>query len=255
MFSKTLRLHHFGKVSDFVDRFFEILSSYFYMHRLLMSNLNGWIRQGVMFVLSVHYFACGFLLIISIKKMQGIDKVVDFQPAADTFFEQYFSAWYLTTTTITTIGYGDYKGFVDVGGDWTAEMLYFSCVLIGGIIMFSSVRTQIFLYRHTLTVQEIVVEKSRAMEVFLYDVSRRRKDKVMDRGLIHNSIVSIQNQVKGSTIIYFEKNQFYSELPQSLQYRLVRSVLHRQYKTFNYFFNDFEEGFRASEALMMTLLT
>ena len=56
------------------------------------------------------------------------------------------------TTTITTVGYGDFKGFHDSSGNWLPEMIYLYFVTLLGIIMFSTVTREIFVYKKLLTV-------------------------------------------------------------------------------------------------------
>ena len=56
------------------------------------------------------------------------------------------------SATITTVGYGDFKGFYDSSGNWLAEMIYLYFVTFFGIIMFSAVTNEIFVYKKLLTV-------------------------------------------------------------------------------------------------------
>ena len=65
----------------------------------------------------------------------------------DTIFTKYFESVYAMTTSITTVGYGDYKGYNDNGKGWSIEMGYLILVIIFGIILFSSVTNEIFNYR------------------------------------------------------------------------------------------------------------
>ena len=101
----------------------------------------------------------------------------------------------------------------------------------------------------------MLTRESRLMEVFMYDISLRRKDKYMDRETIDICIKSLQNQIKDSTLRYFENNHFFQELPQNLQYRLVKSVLARHLNIFTFFFEDFNSRKRASDAFILKVLT
>ena len=57
------------------------------------------------------------------------------------------------TTTITTVGYGDYKGrYDDESEKWTYQMLYLYFVTLFGIILFSLVTREIFNYNSLMTV-------------------------------------------------------------------------------------------------------
>ena len=62
--------------------------------------------------------------------------------------EMYFEAFYAICTTISTVGYGDFKGFVDAEHPtWAIEMSYLMLVIVVGIILFSSVTNEIFNYK------------------------------------------------------------------------------------------------------------
>ena len=49
-----------------------------------------------------------------------------------SIFFIYFEAFYLITTTITTIGYGDYSAFDPEEAVWIPEMLYLYFVTLMG---------------------------------------------------------------------------------------------------------------------------
>ena len=96
------------------------------------------------FVLVVHWFACGWLLIHYLKKESGL---VTVPFVGEGEFEQYWESFYLVTTTITTVGYGDYKAYngnsddkySSEHGDWLIEMVYLYFVTLLGILIFSMV--------------------------------------------------------------------------------------------------------------------
>ena len=54
------------------------------------------------------------------------------------------------TTTISTVGYGDMKGF-EAEGEWSAEMLYLMLVTFAGILLFTIVTNEIFKYKQVKT--------------------------------------------------------------------------------------------------------
>ena len=84
------------------------------------------------------------------------------------------------TTTITTVGYGDFKAFHDDTGHWLPEMIYLYFVTLFGINLFSSVTREIFVYKKLKKVSEMVCEGKKAMEEYLNDVSRVMKHKALD---------------------------------------------------------------------------
>ena len=81
--------------------------------------------------------------------------------------KQYVESFYLMTTTITTVGFGDYKGF-NSGDNYQVEMIWLYWVTILGITLFSTITSEIFSYRKLKTVKEIVSERANSIEMFLY---------------------------------------------------------------------------------------
>ena len=65
---KTLRLFHIHEVTETLGRLVNKLADIFYLRRYLFFNLLKWILAGMKFVLSVHYFACGWIMIQGRKK-------------------------------------------------------------------------------------------------------------------------------------------------------------------------------------------
>lgn len=143
---KTLRIFHIDEVIDVLRRIITILGDKFNLHRYFFSNLEKWIIAALKFLLCTHYLSCGWLFIMKMKKIRGLS----FIPIEDTerygMVGQYVDATYFITTSITTVGYGDWKGFHNDEGDWSVEMLYSMFLIMFGIILFSSVTNEIFSY-------------------------------------------------------------------------------------------------------------
>ena len=194
------------------------------MRRYFFENLYSWFKAGLKFVLSVHYFACGWILIHYYKEKWGY-RTADF--SGSELGVQYVDSFYLMTTTISSVGYGDFKGFIDTEGGWSAEMIYLYFVTILGITLFSSVTNEIFSYRKPLTVRDFVTRKKIETELFLYEVSRRRKDASLSDMYFTKANEYVIETMQHSTRVSFHKNEFYKDLPPSLQDRLVNAVLER----------------------------
>ena len=133
---KILRLAHFDEVQDAFKRLFNKLGDIFILKRYMFNNLLSWFLTSLNFVISVHYFACGWVIIERIKDLNGV-KRLDF--VEESLVAQYFESFYLITTTITTVGYGDYKAYNSDEPVWAVEMAYLYFVTLLGIILFSSV--------------------------------------------------------------------------------------------------------------------
>ena len=121
----------------------------------------------------MHYFACGWLWLTDEKKLEGL-AYVDW--SEDTMAAKYVDSVYLVTTTITTVGYGDFKAYNSEDPDWAIEMVYLYVVTLAGITLFSIVTNQIFTYRKLLTAGELINNRVKDIEAFMYQVSLLRKD-------------------------------------------------------------------------------
>ena len=60
---KCLRLWHAGAVGDTVRRLMDLLAEVFPLKRYVFDNLTRWLMAALQFLLAVHYFACGWILI------------------------------------------------------------------------------------------------------------------------------------------------------------------------------------------------
>ena len=68
MVMKTLRLFHAGVALDALKRLFIRLEEIFYMRLYMFENMVKWILASIKLLLSIHYFACGWIIIHSYKR-------------------------------------------------------------------------------------------------------------------------------------------------------------------------------------------
>ena len=127
----------------------------------------------------------------------------------DTVFFQYIESFYLITTTITTVGFGDYKAFNDEDPVWASEMCYLFIVTLAGIILFSLVTNEIFSYKKIKTVNEIVTQTVSSMEEYLYEVSRVMPEEFLGYDKIDESLEYMEEHIRNSTCYHFTQSQYY----------------------------------------------
>ena len=72
---KSLRLFHAQIILDTLKQFMEFLADIFFMHRYLFENLFKWFSAALKFIMCVHYFSCGWVLIHEFKRRRGWDYV------------------------------------------------------------------------------------------------------------------------------------------------------------------------------------
>ena len=150
---KILRLAHLDEVQDAFCRLFDMLGDIFYLNKYMFENVLSWFLTGLKFLLCIHYLACGWVIINLVKDEQGVKKVEFIET---TVLNRYFESFYLITTTITSVGYGDYKAFNDTEPVWVAEMCYLYFTTLVGTLLFSTVTNQIFNFQKIKTVNQIV---------------------------------------------------------------------------------------------------
>ena len=146
---KILRFLHISRITASLINLKNIIADIFFLHTYIFDNLLSWTLAGFKLILTIHLFACGW---ISFEIYLAKDHNV-----ANLFTEgsspaKYLEAIYFITTTITTVGYGDLKGYVDNSGSWTGEMLYLCATIFCGIFLFTLVTREIFTYKSLLNV-------------------------------------------------------------------------------------------------------
>ena len=75
-------------------------------------------------------------------------------------------AYYFMTTTISTVGYGDFKARLSSDPSYSSEMMYMILVTVAGLVLFSSVTDKIFQYKSMQTVEEIIQRKYKDTDNF-----------------------------------------------------------------------------------------
>lgn len=126
------------------------MGSIFYLQSYMFYNLLSWTLASFKFILVVHYMTCIWI------GMQFSEDNVESFFETDNFGYIYAEAFYFMTTTISTVGYGDYKAFDIDETDFFEgfkNMLYISIVIIGGILLFTIVTNEIFNYKKLKTVR------------------------------------------------------------------------------------------------------
>ena len=79
-------------------------------------------------------------------------------------------------TTISSVGYGhdNFKAYPENSDSWLIEMSFMIFVIMFGMNLFSLVTNEIFTYKSMMTVKQIVMEKVKDMELYLYRISMVR---------------------------------------------------------------------------------
>ena len=95
---------------------------------------------------------------------------------------------YYVTTSISTVGFGDYKSYMDDSGEWAIEMSYMIFVIMFGILLFSSVTNEVLNYRQLKTITSLTQERVFDTKIFLSE---------LDAG---NGLVRIDQDIEEKTL-------------------------------------------------------
>ena len=182
---KVLRLFHLDEVQASFNTLFTSLGNRFFLHAYMFDNIKSWFQTILKFILCTHYFACIWVIIENVKHERDIEGI-DF--VTSNWGSQYVESFYLITTTITTVGYGDYKAFNNESGVWAPEMVYLTFVTLAGTLLFTTVIEEVLTYKKLETVESIVANMKRRMEQYLYDISNVRDEKALDADLINRTL-------------------------------------------------------------------
>ena len=154
---KIFRLLHVYNVVNTLKYVMEIASEISFNQRYRFVNFLSWTLAGLKFLLALHYFACGWIWMYKYKFNKEWDVTYFSEPSEKVSI--YVDSFYLITTTVSTVGYGDFKAYIDSDGVYTAEMVYLYFVTMFGITLFSSVTNEIFSYKRVRSIQEIVTKR------------------------------------------------------------------------------------------------
>ena len=174
------------KVSHTFFDLFDKLGNRYFSHRITITNVMNWLFASLKLILFMHNFACYWIL-IAVMKLRRNQEAVNFTDP-DRHFWVYVESWYTMTATISTVGYGDFKAYVNSDPLWEIEMIFLIFVTTAGVILFSSITNEIFNYQHMNELNKILRQESTKMEIFMYEISLRISWKVLDKNMISTCI-------------------------------------------------------------------
>lgn len=151
---RCLRITHLYETARSMRSLASLLGDVFYLQSYIIQNLLSWLLAAFKFILGVHYMACVWIGI------QNLNDNMDFFTYPDNMGYIYVDAFYFMTTTISTVGYGDFKAYDADSTNWLLgfyNMLYMCFAITSGILLFTLVTNQVFDYQKLKTIDEIVL--------------------------------------------------------------------------------------------------
>lgn len=113
---KFLMLSRIMQSLDFIEH---ILKDRFVEQSFTVENIMGYVRAAGEFIVMIHIFACTWLGVGQLDGQWFDNDGMDY----DSNVQMYVDAIYFVTTTMTSVGYGDFSAF-DMGS------LSILCVMI-----------------------------------------------------------------------------------------------------------------------------
>lgn len=141
-----LRIVRLIRIIDFLDKISNTMKKSYMLHQVLIDNIFHILRTLCVLAVSVHCLVCSYIAIGHVVLPNdlddpwlvrlGLDDNTEYAVGSDSRWVDkngmvYLSGVYLITTTITTVGYGEYSG------GSIPEKFYMMFVIFFGILIFS----------------------------------------------------------------------------------------------------------------------
>mmetsp|Transcript_5086 Transcript_5086/g.7722 ORF Transcript_5086/g.7722 Transcript_5086/m.7722 type:complete len:216 (+) Transcript_5086:1260-1907(+) len=151
----------------------------------------------------------------------------------DNRFQVLVTSIYWVITTLTTVGYGDYKGYTP------EEYLFQMIVEFLGIGVFSYLMGSINnLVGSESTLQDIVDERMEDVETWLRKLEKSRSKNFSKQ--LYDSIKEYTEKAYYFDYYQIRNNEFFHQMKPRVRHRLVNSLFGGFITNFFYLFNDSE---------------
>lgn len=210
-----------------------------------MSLIQHLTKLALLLLLIIHVVACAWLWVGEAKYLpdatekpptwiyhpqSGVNSEQDGPADAAT---KYITAFYWVVTTLTTVGYGDYKGFTNT------EYLYTYIVEFIGILFFSILMGSIneILETQTDGDGDIIEQKLESVDVWLVKLDNSRMSKQLPRVLYEKIKVYIRESLTHDHKKLVDGFDFLRHLKPNLRFKLVTQLFKKP------FLDDFKHLF------------
>lgn len=256
---KLIRFYHirevFGHMAMLLKEFFSKIG----LNKSAMDKFSYVGNLLIIMITSIHVLACCWIYIglkfdcTWLKAGCNEDNYQFANPDTSLInsekeYQVFVTAVYWVITTLTTVGYGDFKGFSN------EEYVFQMVVEFLGIGLFSFLMGSINnLVVSEQKLQDIIDDKIEDLDIWLRKLDKSRS-KILPKPLYDN----IKDFVEKS--FYFDYNQirsqeFFEQLKPKIRFKLVETLFSGFIENFDYMFNDHQFGFEGGREFICDFLS
>ena len=200
--------------------------------KMLIRRLKEATRLTILFSV-IHVLACCWIYIGRKQDGSWIDEPNDYEDFSNNY-NIYIAAVYWVVTTLTTVGYGDIKGFT------VNEYLFQIGVEFIGIGVFALFMSAV--NNNLGTTTDIVEDKIEDLDWWLYKLDTTRGEEKIPGPLYYSIKRFVETSLKEDFNMIIEDFDFYYKLKPSLRYELVDELFGEFVQRFNILFINPKEG-------------
>ena len=168
---KIVRIYELKTISDTISRFVTKCKEQKDSRKQLLSTLQYFINLLIYLIFAIHLIACCWLYFGERIPGSWIDVMEENRHRTDSV-TKYISSIYWVVTTLTTVGYGDFKGFT------SEEYIVTMVVEFTGILFFSIMMGSINeIFLESSTENESNDSKQELVDVWLVKLDNSRMSK------------------------------------------------------------------------------